>query len=203
MRYFSLLLATSLFSIPAWNAWAEQFTFSCQDDPYWVMPDPARKPDRITITYVGDATGTLTVKAPYGELALPATMGRSKQTAPRLNNGRPYTLVSFIAGGSARVVMPDKAAVETCTRTKLKPEELADKDLASMTIVGCMAQAKWSSGPVPIEATIRVAVMETAPGQHEVSGVTYIRTLTEPTSLPAGKIKIESLPDCEVMASGG
>ena len=204
MCLHGLIVAASILSVgSASNAWAEQFTLRCQDDPYWVMPDPARKPDQITITYAGADTGTLTVNAPYGEFTLHATMGRSKQSTPRLNNGVAYTLVGINAHGPAQVVMPDKTAIETCTKAALKPEEFADKDVASMAMIGCMARTKRSSGPVPVDALIRVAVMETAPGQREVSGVTYIRTLAEPTSLPAGKITLESSPDCELTPGGG
>ena len=97
----------------------------------------------MTLSYTGDATGTLVVKAVFGEMSLRA----DKKTAEEDNgDGKKSTVTGITASGTATVTMPDKAAIEQCVASKLTPEEAKDEDLSFMRLLSCTVSAPPSAG---------------------------------------------------------
>lgn len=143
------------------------------------------KPE-FTLTYEGSDRGRLTLKSASEEMVLPAT----KTTKDGKNDsGETYTVTGIRASGDTMALMPDKAAIEACVKGKLKPEQLTDEDIVFITALGCAAATPLGKEPVKINAFIEIAVIEPLSAQ-----VFLTKTFVEPTSLPGGTLKIDSLP---------
>jgi hypothetical protein len=153
----------------------------------------------MTIAYSGAAAGTLTVKGPFGEMALPASIELREGTVEGVNDGKPYSAVGVRAAGPAKLLMPDKAAIEACVAAKLKPDDAKDADLAFMAAMSCTASAPPGANPVPVAASVEIALTAVAPGQWEVLTVDMKRTFAEPSALPGGALTVESDPRCEIV----
>jgi hypothetical protein len=89
------------------------------------------------------------------------------------------------------VQMPEKAAIETCVKGKLPPDQLADSDIVFMTVMGCVNDAPLGAEPIAINASAEIAL---APLVYV--GVT--RTYAEPTDLAVGTIALEAYPNCTI-----
>jgi hypothetical protein len=140
----------------------------------------------MTITYEGDDQGTLIVKSASGEMTLPAT----KETREGTNDaGETYSVTGIRASGKTTALMPDKAAIESCVKGKLPPDQLADEDIAFTTALGCSSATPLGTEPVKINGYVEIAVIEPPTAQ-----VFITKTFVEPTSLPGGTLKIDSLP---------
>ncbi len=154
---------------------ADTLTINCVEKSFGKTSD-------LTLIYEGSDSGTLTIKAPYGEMALPAN--KEERTD---ENGAKVTGVR--ASGPATVLMPDKAAIEACVKGKLKPEQAADEDIVSTVIGSCAADAPIGKEPIPIQGYAEIAIMEPPPAY-----VFITRTYVESTTLAGGKIKLDTLP---------
>jgi hypothetical protein len=93
-----------------------------------IEKDAGEPQPEMTLLYEGDASGTLKVKASFGEMVLPATKEEREAVDA---DGKSYTATGIRAFGPATVLMPDKAAIETCVKAKLKPEEAQDEDIVA------------------------------------------------------------------------
>ena len=177
-RVSGILVLAATFALPAS---AERIAIACEGNP--TLNAPA-----MTIVYDGEADGTLTITAPFGEMRLPATK-ESREGADEA--GQPLSATGIRAAGPATVQMPEMAAIEACTRGQLSPEFLADPDIVFMTVMGCAKEAPVGAQPIAINASAEIAL---APIVYV--GVT--RTYTEPTDLAVGTIAIEAYPNCAI-----
>lgn len=178
-----LLLSTGLF---ACSAGAEPVSLTCEERD-------AGQTSQMTMIYEGDAQGTLKVKGSFGEMALPA----SKETREGEVDGKKTSVMGIRASGPATVLMPDKAAIEACVTGKLDAEQIKDEDIVFATMSGCRAEAPLSKAPIAINAMVEIAALE-PPGAY----VFMTRTFVEPTTLPGGKITVDSLPPPNCTISG-
>jgi hypothetical protein len=142
----------------------------------------------MTIVYEGDADGTLTIAATFGEMSLPATKENREGTD---ETGQPISATGIRAAGPASVLMPEKAAIESCVRGKLPPDQLTDSDIVFVTVMGCAKEAPLSAEPIAINASAEIAL---APLVYV--GVT--RTYVEPTDLAVGTIALDVYPTCTI-----
>jgi hypothetical protein len=160
---------------------AETVALACEANPTLNAPE-------MTITYEGEAEGTLTITAPFGEMSLPATKEDREATDA---TGQPISATGIRAAGPATVQMPDKAAIESCVKGKLPPDQLADSDIVFVTVMGCAQEAPLGAEPIAINASAEIAL---APLVYV--GVT--RTYAEPTDLAVGTIALEAYPNCSL-----
>ena len=154
---------------------AETLTFNCEDRSFGKTSD-------LTLIYDGESSGTLKIKGSYGEMALPASKeDRTGEDGAKVTGIR--------ASGPATVLMPEKAAIETCVTGKLKPEELQDKDIVYATTGSCAASAPIGKEPIPIKGYAEIAIME-PPSAY----VFVTRTYAESTTLAGGVITLDTMP---------
>lgn len=187
------LASVWLLSAPAG---AETIALTCTPHDVGAPTDAAA--GALTLSYAGEAAGVLTVNGPLGEMALPATKETREGVVEGVNDGKPYTVTGIRGSGPVVVLMPDKSAIEACVTDKLKPDGAADADLAFMAVLSCTGAAAQGANPVPVIASVEIALTSTAPGQWEILTVYMKRTFAEPSKLPGGKITIESDPRCEI-----
>lgn len=160
-------------------AHAERIVIACE-------PNPALNASEMTLVYEGEAEGTLTITAPFGEMNLAATKESREGTDEA---GQPVSATGIRAAGPTTVRMPDKAAIESCVRDKLPPDQLADPDIVFITVMGCAKEAPLGADPIAINASAEVAL---AP----IVYVGITRTYAEPTDLAVGTIALDDYPDC-------
>ncbi len=165
------------------SAQAETISLTCEQGNNLGMPSPA-----MTMVYEGGDSGTLTVKSTFGEMSLPAQ--RITAEGPD-ETGKTRTVVNLRASGPAKVLMPDKAAVESCAKGKLTPEQAQDKDIVYVTLMGCMATTPQGSSPVDVTASAQVSLLDPP-------YVGFTRTYVEPGTLSSEPVKVEAFPDCTV-----
>jgi hypothetical protein len=112
---------------------AETVSFDCKQAP-------ALYAEAMTMVYEGDESGTLVVKAPFGEVSLPATKSEREGVD---ENGEKITATGIRAFGPANVLMPDKAAIESCVTGKLNAEEA--RTMTSSTARPCTVRSRCPS----------------------------------------------------------
>jgi hypothetical protein len=202
-RWTTLVFAALALAGPAafaGSASAERFELKCE--PHDVGgPAVTTQAASVTMTlaYDGDASGTLMVTGPFGEMTLPASKESRSGTVEGVNDGKSYIAVGIRAAGSSVVLMPSKAAVEACVAGKLSPEDAKDADLAFMAAISCTGSAAQGANPVPVNASVEIALTSNGPGQWEILTVYMKRTFVQPSTLPGGKITVESDPRCEIV----
>jgi hypothetical protein len=141
----------------------------------------------MTITYTGDAEGTIQLKAPYGELAMPA-----KLVTHPMADGTPGRVVK--AFGDTTMTMPDLAALETCIAKQIEPGQDADSGSYDMARDACLAQTPPTASPIPMTAQIDLGIF---PGESPSKYGLVIeikRTYLEKTKAPNGRTHIDSFP---------
>lgn len=166
------------------SAQAETISLNCEAGNNLGMPSPA-----MTMVYEGADSGTLTVKSTFGEIKLPANRIVVEKTE---DDGKTVSVVNLRASGPAKVLMPDKAAVEACAKGKLKPDEAKDKDIVFMTLMSCLASTPQGSTPVDVTAAAEIALLDPP-------YVGFRRIYTEPGTLSDEPVKLEAFPDCTVV----
>jgi len=166
---------------PAPAAQAGTITIACEADRLFNAP-------AMTIVFTGEAEGTLTITAPFGEIALPAAKEDREGTDA---NGQPLTATGILASGPATVQMPDKAAIESCVKGKLQPDQLVDSDIVFVTVMSCAGAAPPAATPTAINASVEITIMP------EVY-VGLKRSYAEPTNLVIGSIELDSYPRCSL-----
>ena len=142
-------------------------------------------PSEMTLVYEGDDSGTLTVTEPSGAYSLPASLERRESEV----DGELIKATGIRANGAVSTIMPDKAAIEECIKSKVSGELLEDGDVVFTTALGCSASVPMGTEPVGINANVEIAVLE-QPDAY----VFITRTYDEPTSLAGGKIELSSMP---------
>lgn len=172
-RTSALLVFALAFVTASGRSEAETVTLKCD------------APAEMTIVYDGTKSGTLTVTDSSGAFSLPASM----ETREGEVDGTPMKATGILASGPVSTMMPDKAAIETCVKSKLSGDLLADSDVVFTTALGCSSSAPMGKEPVQVNAKIEISVVE-PPSAY----VFITRTYTEPSSLAGGKIELSSMP---------
>ncbi len=176
----SSLVIFALVSVAASNrSEAETVTLKCD------------APAEMTIVYEGDDSGTLTVTEASGTFSLPASLERREGEV----DGELIKATGIRASGAVSTIMPDKAAIEACIKSKVSGELLEDSDVVFTTAMGCSTSVPRGKKPVEVNANVEISVVE-PPGAY----VFITRTYAEPSELAGGKIELSSMPppQCEV-----
>ena len=160
-------------------AHAETITLACEANPAFNAP-------AMTLVYEGEAKGTLTITAPFGEMRFPASKSTRKGTDEK---GKPISATGILGNGPATVRMPDKAAIESCVTKRLPKDQLADSDLVFMAVMDCANKAPLGAEPIRINASVEITI---EPLVH----VGLTRTYIEPAQLAVRTIKLEAYPNC-------
>ena len=160
---------------------AETITIACEPNPSFNAPE-------MTLVYEGEAEGTLTITAPFGEMSLPASMEHREGTDEQ---GKPLSATGIRASGPASVIMPEKAAIESCVKGKLPPDQLTDSDIVFVTVMGCANEAPLGATPIEINASAEIALVP-------IVYVGITRSYAEPTDLAVGTIALEAFPTCTI-----
>ena len=142
-------------------------------------------PSEMTLVYEGDDSGTLTVTESSGAFSLPAR----KETREGEVDGQSIKATGILANGPVTTMMPDKAAIEACVRSKLSGELLQDSDVVFATALSCGTSAPMGKEPVEVNAKVEISLVE-PPNAY----VFITRTYVEPSSLAGGKIELSSMP---------
>lgn len=179
-RLSGMLLLSGILVVPAS---AETVTIACDADPAFNSP-------AMTFVYDGEAKGTLSIKAPFGEMSLPANKQDHQMTDAK---GQPGPVTAIQGSARVKLHMPDKTAVEACVKGKLPPDQLADKDIVFLKVMSCVAETPPSVEPVEIDASAVIA-LSPPPDAY----ITFTRTYVEPTDLVIGKIEVQVALYCMV-----
>jgi hypothetical protein len=158
----------------------------------------ASQPATMTITYEGEAQGMLKVTASFGDMSLPATYEEQEIDI----GGQKARQTGIRAFGTAKVRMPDKAALEACIAGKRAPDETDD-------VLGLMAcQGTVETADAEIKADVEIAI-----GGAFEAGTAWVymkRTYLEPSEgyldgsgQPGRSITIETVPPPKCMTAEG
>ncbi|MFO1171669.1 MAG: hypothetical protein U1E49_11940 [Hyphomicrobiaceae bacterium] len=147
----------------------------------------AGKASKMSIVYDGEASGTLKVIGSVGEMSLSATMEKTEIEV----EGQKVMQTGIRAFGTAKTVMPGKAALEACITGKRQPDETDD-------ILGLMA---CRTTVEPAQAEAKVSLELSFQGETGDPFVYVKRTYLEESSdylsgngKKGGFISIESVP---------
>jgi hypothetical protein len=161
------------------------FTAACSQSEAETVTLKCNAPSEMTLVYEGDGSGTLTVTDSSGAFSLPARM----ETRAGEVDGTPTKATGILANGPVSTMMPDKAAIEACVRSKLSGDLLADSDVVFTTALGCSTSAPMGKEPVQVNAKVEISLVE-PPSAY----VFITRTYAERSSLAGGKIQLSSMP---------
>lgn len=176
------LLLVWVFASPP--AGAATLTLTCEerDTP---------KPAAMTVTYDGEADGTVKVVGSFGEISLPAQRTEGAVEV----DGQKVPQTSIYGFGKAHVMMPVKAALEACVMGKRAADDA--NDIANLAA----CQSTVDTVETDIDAEVSIAIASYLQGPS----VTIRRTYLEPTKdfrdiagLTDGPMTVESQPrpDC-------
>lgn len=147
----------------------------------------------MTITYTGEADGTLQLKAPYGELTMPA-----KLVSHAMADGTGGRAIKAYADSS--MTMPDLPTLEACVAKQIEPGQEADADMYDTARDACLAQVPLTPSPIPMTAQIDVGIFPGEPPAKYGLVIEVKRTYLEKTKSPSGKTRIDSFPaKCELV----
>lgn len=175
------LLAAALASTPAGAA---TLTLTCEERD-------SAKPSTMTVTYEGEADGTIKVVASFGEMSFQAQRTEGEVEV----DGQKVPQTNIYGFGKAHLLMPAKAALEACVLGKRTAND-AD-DLANL--VACHSTVETVETDVDAEVSVAIASYLHGPS------VTIRRTYLEPTKgfrdiagLTDGPMTVENTPrpDC-------
>ena len=135
----------------------------------------------LTLTYDGDADGTLTVKSADGVMTL-----KARYTAQDANNW------GIDAYGPATVIMPDRAALEACLKAKAQPGDLDDADVVTVLALDCQASVAPSAAPVAVSAEVEISAIDGGLNAF------ITRKYADTSPVAGGHIELSSVPppDC-------
>ena len=112
-------------------------------------------------------------------------------------DGTPTKATGILANGPVSTMMPNKAAIEACVKSKLSGDLLADSDVVFTTALGCSTSVPIGKEPVEVNAKVEISVVE-PPSAY----VFITRTYVEPSSLAGGKIELSSMPPPQCALAG-
>jgi hypothetical protein len=178
LRLFGSAAALAILLVAS-TASAETIAVSCKGEEFG-------KPYELAFQYEGGDSGTLKVSGSFGEMSLPA----AKNYREAANDAGDKVSATVIWGAAdIPIVVPDKAAIESCIKGKLPPDQVTDSDIVFMTIPSCAAAAPPTAAPIPVKVYAELGILD-----PKTIFLTFKRTYLEPTDLPDGKIVLEPLP---------
>lgn len=169
------------------------FTTACSRSEAETVTLKCDAPSEMTLVYEGDESGTLTLTDSSGAFSLPATM----QTREGEVDGESTKATGILANGPVSTMMPAKAAIEACVRSKLSGDLLQDSDVVFTTALGVQHVSADGQEPVQVNAKVEISVVE-PPDAY----VFITRTYVEPSSLAGGKIELSSMPPTKCALGG-
>jgi hypothetical protein len=147
----------------------------------------------MTITYTGEATGTLTVTSKDIELRLPA----QKSSRTSSNGGETVTATVIDGIGETDALMPDPGALQACVVQSVPPEFKDDPDLMYSTAQSCASKVALGPAPVRIKAAVSVGIIPSPSGASADIIVEMKRSYLEVPPHPGGPISLDTFPrDC-------
>jgi hypothetical protein len=164
--------------LPA-TAAAETVTTKCAGEEFG-------KPYEMTMIYEGGDSGTMTITGSFGEMSLP---GAKTQREGVNADGDKVSATEIWASGEVPLIVPEKAAIESCIKGKLTPEQVTDSDIVFSTIGSCAAASPPTAQPIPIKVYAEIGILD-----PQTIFVTFKRTYLEKTDLPDGTMTLEPLP---------
>jgi hypothetical protein len=135
------------------------------------------KPYEMTMIYEGGDSGTMTITGSFGEMSLP---GAKTQREGVNADGDKVSATEIWASGEVPLIVPEKAAIESCIKGKLTPEQVTDSDIVFTTIGSCAAASPPTAQPIPVKVYAEIGMLDP-------------QTL-EKTDLPDGTMTLEPLP---------
>lgn len=141
----------------------------------------------MTLTYTGDAEGTLQVKAPYGEFSIPAKLASHAMADG--TGGR-----AIKANGDASSTMPDLAALEACIAKQIEPGQETDAGSYDSARDSCLAQVPPTASPIPMTAQFDIGIFPGEPPAKYGLVIEIKRKYLEKTKSPSGYTRIDSFP---------
>ena len=180
-----VVVAMSGLSLLVSPAFAKTITAKCQGQD-------GDKPFAMTMIYEGESSGTLKISGTFGDITLPAGM-RNRESI--LSDGEKINATQVWGGAEIAIVVPDKAAIESCLKGKLPPDQVTDADIVFITIPGCAAAAPPTAQPTSVRVYAEFTYLDPTTVQ-----LTFKRTYLEKTDLPGGALTLELTPmtDCTI-----
>lgn len=149
----------------------------------------------MTVTYDGDATGTITIASVPVNLSVPA----NKTVRTGTLDGKPHSVTGIIGASDGAISMPDRVALEACASKNIQPEFKDDADMYSVALLSCVSSTPLAAAPVNANASVNIALVPNNGGEDVV--VEIKRTFLEKSAVPGGTISIETFPgDCALSA---
>lgn len=142
----------------------------------------------LTVTYDGDASGTIAVASPTISFSLPAK--REVRTGDL--DGKPHSVTGITAFGDAMSAMPDQRQLEACAAKGVQPEFKDDPDLFAMAVMACV-KTTANGAPVKVAASVSVALVPGEGGADDVV-VEIKRFYLTPSKGPGGKLSLDAFP---------
>lgn len=155
---------------------AESLSFACPAEALFMPAD-------MTLTYTGEAAGTLDIRGGFGDIQLPASLTRQTSEV----GGETFQSLGIRAAGRAALAMPDKAAMEACVAGKGGGP--GDRDTLAYLINLCRHELPVAGAPLAVNVEVSVVVID---GSVEV--VTVDRTYLEDSTVAGGRMTLEVLP---------
>lgn len=149
----------------------------------------------MTVTYDGDATGTITIASVPVNLSVPA----NKTVRTGTLDGKPHSVTGIIGASDGAIPMPDRVALEACASKNIQPEFKDDADMYAVALLSCVSSTPLAAAPVNANASVNIALVPNNGGEDVV--VEIKRTFLEKSAVPGGTISIETFPgDCALSA---
>ncbi len=143
----------------------------------------------MNLTYDGGPQGTLTVKGPHTDFAVPAASHTYESPLPPL---------VIDAAGETKTVMPDLKAIDACAAATMPPK--LEPDLYSVFAIPCLEKAPSSAGPVPVKATATITFVRDDGASTSEPMVQLQLTYLDKSTSPTGSFSIDLMPkDCKVV----
>lgn len=145
----------------------------------------------MTVSYDGDATGTITIASAPVNLSVPA----NKTVKTGTLDGKPHSVTGIVGASDGAIPMPDRAALEACAAKNIQPEFKDDADMFAVALLACVSSTPVAAAPVEANASVTIALVPNNGGEDVV--VEIKRTYLEKSAVPGGTISIETFPgDC-------
>jgi len=176
----ALLGACLFLAMPPLAAYAESIQLSCEREsvtaPGWNGP--------LSVSYEGGETGTLVINSDHTQLSLTGTLETNAEDGAKL----------ISAFQETTAIMPDLAALDSCTAAKVPKDFAGDADFYNVTSMSCLETVEAGADPVPIKASVRIGIL---PPQDVIIEIT--RTYLTASTGPGGVMYIETYPaGCKV-----
>jgi hypothetical protein len=175
-----------LLAFAAASASAAPLMITCENEDVialdWKAP--------LTVTYDGEATGTLTVQSQHIALSLPA----KKEVRTGELDGKPHSVTGITGNADTNAVMPDLAALDACAQSSIEPELKDDADMYAVAIMSCLSKTKPGATPVKVAASVSVALIPSDEAGAPDVVVEIKRTYLDKSASPGGTASIGTFP---------